>query len=64
MLAENIPAKTGTIRYVNSISGYVTSAAKEPLVFSIMFNNYNGADGRERSDEIAAMLADLAVRTE
>ncbi len=61
---KNIHAKTGTIRYVNSISGYVTSAAKEHLVFSIMFNNYNGADGREQSDAIAAMLADLAVRTE
>jgi serine-type D-Ala-D-Ala carboxypeptidase/endopeptidase (penicillin-binding protein 4) len=61
---KNIRAKTGTIRYVNSISGYVTTAAKENLVFSIMLNAYNGSDGRTYTDGIAAMLADLAARTE
>lgn len=57
---KNIHAKTGTIRYVNSISGYVTSKAGEHLVFSIMLNAYNGSDGRTHTDGIAAMLADLA----
>lgn len=61
---KNLRAKTGTIRYVNAISGYVTTAAKEKLVFSIMLNAYNGSDGRTHSDGIAAMLADLAVRTD
>ena len=61
---KNLRAKTGTIRYVNSISGYVTSKADEHLVFSIMLNAYNGNDGRTHTDGIAAMLADLAVRTE
>ncbi len=61
---KNIHAKTGTIRYVNSISGYVTTAAKEKLVFSIMLNAYNGSDGRTYTDGIAAMLADLAERSD
>ena len=61
---KNIHAKTGTIRYVNSISGYVTSKAGEHLVFSIMLNAYNGTDGRTHTDGIAGMLADLAERTD
>lgn len=61
---KNLRAKTGTIRYVNSISGYVTSKTGEHLVFSIMLNAYNGNDGRAQIDEIAAMLADLAAPTE
>ena len=60
---KNIHAKTGTIRYVNSISGYVTSKAGEHLVFSIMLNAYNGSDGRTHTDGIAAMLADLESRS-
>jgi D-alanyl-D-alanine carboxypeptidase/D-alanyl-D-alanine-endopeptidase (penicillin-binding protein 4) len=61
---KNIHAKTGTIRYVNSISGYVTSKAGEHLVFSIMLNAYSGGDGRTHTDGVAAMLADLAARTD
>jgi len=60
---NNLRAKTGSLRYVNTISGYVTSKAGEHLVFSIMSNAYNG-DGRGQTDAIAAMLADLAVKTE
>ena len=60
---NNLRAKTGTIRYVNSISGYVTDKAGENLVFSIMSNNYTGGDGRERADELALMIANLGVRT-
>lgn len=64
-LAENnLHAKTGTIRYVNSISGYVTTKAGEKLVFSIMLNAYNGGDGRTHTDAIAAMLATLDTRTD
>ncbi len=61
---NNLHAKTGTIRYVNSISGYVKDRADENLVFSIMSNAYNGGDGREQSDKLAAMIADLSVRTD
>ena len=61
---KNLRAKTGTIRYVNSLSGYVTTLAGEKLVFSVMLNAYNGSDGRTHSDAIAGMLATLAVRTD
>ncbi len=60
---KNLRAKTGTIGYVNAISGYVTTAANEKLVFSIMLNAYSGNDGRTHTDGIAAMLAELGVGT-
>jgi D-alanyl-D-alanine carboxypeptidase/D-alanyl-D-alanine-endopeptidase (penicillin-binding protein 4) len=42
--AGNVRAKTGTLRYVYSLSGYVTTAAGERLAFSIMLNNYYNAE--------------------
>ncbi len=59
--AGNVRAKTGTLRFVNTLSGYVTTAAGERLAFSIMINNYYNADRnaspREDIDSIAVMLA-------
>ncbi len=55
-----VHAKTGTLRWVNSLSGYVTSAAGEKLVFSLMLNRYASAPDRRRTDEldeIAGLLA-------
>ncbi len=40
LAAHNVHAKTGTMRATYTLSGYVTTAAKEPLAFSIMLNNY------------------------
>ena len=64
--ARNLQAKTGSLRYVNSLSGYVTTAAKERLAFSIMLNAYNGTSvsGREIIDELAVLLANFAGRAE
>jgi serine-type D-Ala-D-Ala carboxypeptidase/endopeptidase (penicillin-binding protein 4) len=42
--AGNVRAKTGTLRYVYTLSGYVTTAAGERVAFSIMLNNYYNAE--------------------
>lgn len=63
----NVRAKTGTLRYAISLSGYVTSAAGEHLVFSVMLNRAVSAPGRNARDDvdaIAVMLAQLAAKSE
>ncbi|MBI3652062.1 MAG: D-alanyl-D-alanine carboxypeptidase/D-alanyl-D-alanine-endopeptidase [Acidobacteria bacterium] len=59
----NVRGKTGTLRYVYALSGYVTTAAGEPLAFSIMLNNYYNADRsiapRDDVDAIPIMLANF-----
>jgi D-alanyl-D-alanine carboxypeptidase/D-alanyl-D-alanine-endopeptidase (penicillin-binding protein 4) len=45
----NVRAKTGSLRYVYTLSGYVTTAAGERLAFSVMLNNYFNS---ERSDAL------------
>jgi D-alanyl-D-alanine carboxypeptidase/D-alanyl-D-alanine-endopeptidase (penicillin-binding protein 4) len=63
----NVRAKTGTLRWANALSGYVTSAAGERLVFSVMLNRNApppGRNGRGELDAIAVMLAGLAARTD
>jgi D-alanyl-D-alanine carboxypeptidase/D-alanyl-D-alanine-endopeptidase (penicillin-binding protein 4) len=63
--ANNLRAKTGTISGVASLSGYVTSAAGERLVFSIILNNYPEESSSRRSflDAIAVLLASFAGRS-
>ena len=65
--ANNVRAKTGTLRWANSISGYVTTAAGERLVFSVMLNRYAASDSehsaRTEIDKIAVMLAGFAGKT-
>ena len=62
--AGNARAKTGSLRYVYTLSGYVTTAAGERLAFSIMLNNYYNADQtsppRNDIDAIVVMLAGYA----
>jgi len=66
--AGNVRAKTGTLRWANSLSGYVTTAAGEHLVFSIMLNRYAPPDAehsaRAEIDKIAVSLADFAGRSD
>lgn len=66
--ANNVHAKTGTLRWANSLSGFATSAAGERLIFSIMLNRYHNADparsARADVDAIAIMLAEFNGRVE
>jgi serine-type D-Ala-D-Ala carboxypeptidase/endopeptidase (penicillin-binding protein 4) len=58
--AENVRAKTGSLGGVNTLSGYVTTAAKEKLAFSIMLNNYRDeTDARATIDAIVVQLAEF-----
>ena len=64
----NVRAKTGSLRYANTLSGYVTSAAGERLVFSLMLNRNTGQPAnrnvREELDDVAVLLAQFAGRSE
>lgn len=64
---ENVRAKTGTLRWVNTLSGFVTTAAGERLVFSLMLNRYVPPPDRKPTaelDDIAVMLAQFSGRTD
>jgi D-alanyl-D-alanine carboxypeptidase/D-alanyl-D-alanine-endopeptidase (penicillin-binding protein 4) len=66
--AGNVKAKTGSLGWANSLSGYVTTAAGEHLVFSLMLNRFHNPDpNRSKTadlDVIAVMLAGFAGRPE
>ena len=59
-------AKTGTIRYVNALSGYLETAAHEQLAFAIILNAYNqsSAESRAEIDTIVRLLTRLTEKTE
>jgi len=60
----NVHAKTGTLQMVRSLSGYVTTADKHMLEFSILCNNWTTpqADVDRVADSIAAALATMRLR--
>lgn len=62
----NLRAKTGTLSSVASLSGYVTTAAGEHLVFSMILNNYPDANAvrRDSIDAIAILLASFAGKSQ
>ncbi|WP_067725949.1 D-alanyl-D-alanine carboxypeptidase/D-alanyl-D-alanine endopeptidase [Oceanobacillus damuensis] len=55
----NVTAKTGSLSGVSTLSGYVTTADGEELIFTVMINNYLGAGSSMRAieDAIATALA-------
>jgi D-alanyl-D-alanine carboxypeptidase/D-alanyl-D-alanine-endopeptidase (penicillin-binding protein 4) len=62
----NLRAKTGLLNSVASLSGYVTTAAGEHLVFSMMLNNYRSASALrpDSIDAIGILLASFAGKTQ
>ena len=63
--ANNLRAKTGSLSSAATLSGYVTSASGERLVFSIMANNFTEETDIRRSyiDVIALLLASFTGRS-
>ena len=59
----NARAKTGTLRWANSLSGHLTTAAGEHLIFSIMLNRYHNSEpahsARAEIDTIVLRLANF-----
>jgi D-alanyl-D-alanine carboxypeptidase/D-alanyl-D-alanine-endopeptidase (penicillin-binding protein 4) len=61
--AGNMRGKTGTIDQVSALSGYVSTAAGEPLVISIIVNGVEGSPTRQAiADEIVINLANFNGR--
>ena len=60
----NLHAKTGTLQMVRSLSGYVTTADKRLLLFSVLCNNWTTpqADVDRVADSIGAMLATVTSK--
>jgi D-alanyl-D-alanine carboxypeptidase/D-alanyl-D-alanine-endopeptidase (penicillin-binding protein 4) len=56
---NNARAKTGTLRWANSLSGHVKSAAGERLVFSLILNR-KAPSVRTNRDELDAVVVLLA----
>src|SRR6266404_3657929 len=63
---NNLRGNTGTLSSASSLSGYVTTASGEELVFSIMVNNYpDGVNPPSLCiDPIAVLLASFAGRSQ
>jgi serine-type D-Ala-D-Ala carboxypeptidase/endopeptidase (penicillin-binding protein 4) len=58
--ASDFHAKTGTLRWANALSGYVTSAAGEHLAFSLILNRYAASEGQARTTEVDDIVRLLA----
>ncbi|HXT11815.1 MAG TPA: D-alanyl-D-alanine carboxypeptidase/D-alanyl-D-alanine-endopeptidase [Candidatus Angelobacter sp.] len=58
--AHNVQAKTGTLRWANSLSGFVTTAAGEHLAFSLMLNRYASPSEYRKSNDLDDMVVALA----
>jgi D-alanyl-D-alanine carboxypeptidase/D-alanyl-D-alanine-endopeptidase (penicillin-binding protein 4) len=59
-----VRAKTGTLRWANNMSGHVTTAAGEHLIFSLMVNRYYEVrPARGDLDTIGVLLAGFTGRT-
>ena len=59
LLSHNVWAKTGSLEYVRSLSGYVQTTDGRMLAFTVLVNNYSTSASRIRRsiDEIVTLLA-------
>jgi D-alanyl-D-alanine carboxypeptidase/D-alanyl-D-alanine-endopeptidase (penicillin-binding protein 4) len=62
--AGNARAKTGSLRYVNCLAGYVSTGVTERLAFALMLNNYRHRepDPPPRADLDAVVLTLAGLR--
>ncbi|MFM7383167.1 MAG: D-alanyl-D-alanine carboxypeptidase/D-alanyl-D-alanine-endopeptidase [Microcystaceae cyanobacterium] len=58
-LANNLQGKTGTLTGVSSLSGYLTTATQQPIIFSLLVNNslLPGSNLRSAFDQILLWTA-------
>ncbi|HEX7860984.1 MAG TPA: D-alanyl-D-alanine carboxypeptidase/D-alanyl-D-alanine-endopeptidase [Verrucomicrobiae bacterium] len=64
--SAKLRAKTGTLKYVNTLSGYIDTAVNEKLAFAVMLNAYDNdgsASSRDELDAIVRLLAGLREKT-
>jgi serine-type D-Ala-D-Ala carboxypeptidase/endopeptidase (penicillin-binding protein 4) len=61
--AGNVHAKTGSLTGASALSGYVTSADGEPLVFSVVSNGYLSSSVKDLEDKVAVRLAQFSRST-
>ena len=61
LAAGNLKAKTGYVRFVSSIAGYVSTRSGEPLAFAIIMNNQlcTNTQAKRVQDRICALLAEM-----
>ena len=56
-------AKTGSLTGVTALSGYVTDPSGQKLIFSSVFNGYQGGAPKDIEDKIAVRLASGKMTT-
>jgi len=56
-----VQAKTGSLRHVNALAGYLTTVKGERLVFSFVVNHHT-VPGREATAAVDSILAELVTR--
>ena len=59
---NNVRGKTGTLRNVSALYGYVTTADGEPLAFAMLMNGYNIGAYKNVQNDVAIRLARFSFR--